>query len=640
MPVRRWIGELILLTLTFLIGSQAMADERGEDLPAWFDGNRVQAHFENGINDDLGGLYKELHPVIKEMGANVLTRIFKTTAEGAWWKTGAGYTHESLNGRDLGRELAEHAHQHGLAVFAYYRIMCDDFVEQQHPEWLCRDVEGKLVLEPRTRRRPRAEDRKHVICFNSPARELVQTRLLELADRGVDGIYFDSWHMPEVCTCQNCRTLYREETGGAMPVSAARDSADYRRMTNFVARSLVRNFGQWKQAVTGTHPDVMFAIGSSLYPCFDRQMQITAELLDISDTSKTEFAKPFGGSLGWPIVDGHLTHPNKRRPYLDDTYALPKYDLQNALGWSLTRDSCNGRPPLMWVPFTRTEQEALFSAAAAVSYGCVASLHPTGVWKRRSPSLQHEAIEKYRSAYAIGSRVSPHLATARPYRSVLLHVSEQSRDLRIADEKTLWCEFFAPLLGAFEVCKEQHLPSATINDLQLSRGVPAETDVLILGHGDELTDGQKAAVTEFVARGGKVLKLDSKAAWYLRRDKPELEQRFAKRLAAAVGKPEIRVNGPARMHAVYHRKPSATIVCLMNSFGWYHSTRNPTADAETALKPPAPCSGVTIEISPQFGRVQRAREVLTNTPLTIEQRAGRLTVAVPEFPIMGCVLLE
>ena len=56
-------------------------------------------------------------------------------------------------------------------------------------------------------------------------------------------------------------------------------------VADFVARSIVRNFSQWKQAVRQRHPDVLFAIGSSLYPCFDRQMQITDELLQISDTS-------------------------------------------------------------------------------------------------------------------------------------------------------------------------------------------------------------------------------------------------------------------------------------------------------------------------------------------------------------------
>ncbi|NQT16106.1 MAG: hypothetical protein HQ582_25340, partial [Planctomycetes bacterium] len=333
-----WTSLAGVILLASLAGPLAAAEpERG--LPPWFEEHRVQAHFENSIRDDLDGLYQELHPAIRFMGAEVLTRIFKTTAEGAWWPTAAGYTNEALDGRDLGRQIARHAHEHGLRVIAYYRIMCDDFVEKEHPEWLCRDEAGKLVLEPRTRRRRNEQDRKHVICFNSPAREMVRTRLLELADRGVDAIYFDSWHMPEVCTCENCQVAYRQETGEAMNVAAQRGSEDYRRSAQFVGRSIVRNFLDWKRAVKAEHPAVLFAIGSSLYPCFHTQMQITPALMKISDTSKTEFSKPFGGFLGWPIAGA-------QRRYLDESFALPTYDMQNALGWSLTRDSCDGRPPL------------------------------------------------------------------------------------------------------------------------------------------------------------------------------------------------------------------------------------------------------------------------------------------------------
>ena len=181
--------------------------------------------------------------------------------------------------------------------------MCDDFVEKEHPEWLCRDAAGKLVLEPRTRRRPNEAGPQARDLLQFARRELVKTRLLELADRGVDGIYFDSWHMPEVCTCENCQAAYRRETGQAMNVAAKRGSDEYRRIAEFVARSIVRNFLDWKQAVKAKHPEVIFAISSSLYPCFDTQMQITASLLQISDTSKTEFSKPFGGFLGSPAAD-------------------------------------------------------------------------------------------------------------------------------------------------------------------------------------------------------------------------------------------------------------------------------------------------------------------------------------------------
>lgn len=628
------VGLLVLVCTTNLIP----AAEPQTALPMWFEENRVQAHFENGIQDDLSGLYQNLHPAIRAMGSKVLTRIFKTTAEGAWWTTKAGYTHEELNGRDLGAEIARDAHSHGLKVFAYYRIMCDDYVEKEHPEWLCRDQAGKLVLEPRTRRRPKEEDRKHVICFNSPARELITVRLQELADRGVDGIYFDSWHMPEVCTCENCQAAYRQETGRAMDVTGGRGSEGYQLAAQFVARSIVRNFRHWKQVAKADHPGIVFAIGSSLYPCLDTQMQITASLMEISDTSKTEFNKPFGGSLGWPA--GADPAANRRRPYLDDTFALPSYDLQNALGWSLTRDSCNGRPPLMWIPFTQTEEEALFSAAAAVSYGCIASIHPTGLWDRRSELIDTQAAEKYISSYAMGDRVSPWLASARPDRYALIHASERSRNARIADPRALWVEFFAPILGCFETLKEEHIPVATIDDLQLSREISPETRLIVLPHAGEISDSQQAALSKFEEAGGTVLKLDPGQGWHLKSDKPELKQKLRERLAKECAPPPIRVLGPAAMHAVFYREPvsNRSVVCLVNAFGWFHCTREGSQTGAEPTAPP-PCKDVVIEIPPER-KVRRVFEANTGAELSLRRQGGKNVVSVPAFPVMACVVIE
>ena len=610
---------------------------RKSSCPSWFEENRVQAHFENAIQHDLSGLYKQLHPAVRSMGSEVLTRIFKTTAEGAWWETKAGYTHEDLGGRDLGEELARDAHANGLRIFAYYRIMCDDFVEKEHPEWLCRDVAGNLVLEPRTRRRPREEDRKHVICFNSPARDLITTRLQELADRGVDGIYFDSWHMPEVCTCENCQAAYRRETGRAMNLTVDRGSKEYQAVTDFVARSIVRNFVHWKKAVKAQHPETMFAIGSSLYPCFDRQMQITAALLKISDTSKTEFNKPFGGTFGWPIPNRLI---GRRRPYWDESFDLPAYDVQNALGWSLTRDSCNGRPPLMWIPFTQTEEQALFSTAAAVSYGCVASIHPTGIWNRRSNSMERQPAEKYASSYALGTRVSPWLANARPFPFALIHVSERARNARIADPPALWTEFFAPVLGIFETLKEAHLPVATINDLQLAHEIPSETRVVILPHVQELTGAQQAVLDAFESKGGTVLKMEEEQNWHLKSEKQTLQ---GKLLAQLVDQcvPPIRVRGPKSMHAVFYKEPVSqrNVICLVNRFGWFHCRREVPA-AEVNPIAPEPCRDVVLEFAAGETKPVGVFEAVTGKVLTTRQEKGTAIVSLPEFALMACVVIE
>ena len=632
LPIR--LAALIFL---FALTRLAAADEPEIVLPQWFEENRVQAHFENAIQHDLSGLYRDLHPAIRAMGSEVLTRIFKTTAEGAWWETKAGYTHESLNGRDLGAELARDAHANGLKVFAYYRIMCDDYVEKEHPEWLCRDATGNLVLEPRTRKRPREEDRKHVICFNSPARDLITIRLRELADRGVDGIYFDSWHMPEVCTCENCKAAFQRETGREMNLTSDRGSEEYQLVADFVARSIVRNFVHWKKVVKAEHPEIMFAIGSSLYPCFDRQMQITAALLQVSDTSKTEFNKPFGGTFGWPIPNNLIS---RRRPYWEESFDLPAYDLQNALGWSVTRDSCDGRPPLMWIPFTQTEQEALFSTAAAVSYGCIASIHPTGVWNRRSMTIERQATEKYASSYALGDRISPWLAKARPHRFALIHVGEQARNGRVADPRALWIEFFAPVLGAFETLKEAHVPVTTINDLQFAQGIPTETRLVILPHENGITEAQRASLTRFESNGGVVVKLREGQGWHLKSEKPALKKRLLARVVDQLD-PPIGVRGPAEMHAVFYREPVSrrNVVCLVNRFGWFHCRRE-TPAAELRPVAPEPCREVVLEIDCGKSKIERVFEAVTGKELTVRQEKDAAFVTIPEFAVMACVVIE
>ncbi|NLY02526.1 MAG: hypothetical protein GXY83_41130 [Rhodopirellula sp.] len=629
----------ILLSLSLLCMAHANLLAEPAALPAWFEENRVQAHFENSIQDDIGGLYRQLHPAVRSMGAEALTRIFKTVGEGAWWPTAAGETHEAIGDQDLALKIARDAHANGLKVIAYYRIMCDDFIEREHPDWLCRDAAGDLVLEPRTRRRPNPEDRKHVLCFNSPAKEMIEARLLELANRGVDGIYFDSWHMPEVCTCEFCRAAYLRRTGKAMDPTAERGSADYRAMTEFVAGTIVRNFRQWKQAVKKKHPAVLFAIGSSLYPCFDRQMQITASLLEISDTSKTEFSKPFGGFLAWPL-SGDLD-VLWRRPYMDKSFALPAYDVQNALGWSLTRDSCDGRPPLMWIPFTQTEDEALFSTAAAVSYGCVASIHPSGLWARRSPTIQLEATRIYRSSYELGEAVSPWLGGARPSRFTLIHISERSRNARIANPRALWVEFFAPILGVFESLKEDHLPLSTINDLQLEQGIPDRTALIVLPHAREVSQRQRTVLRSFEEAGGKVLRCDTDQPWHLRSEKTSLKQQLLAQVVAEIGRPPIQVRGPAAMHAVFFEDPAKqrTIVCLANDFGWFRSERE-TSESHAIPAVPPSCRNVVLEVGGSQRSIRRVLEAVTGKELTIRHDGGKAIVDVPDFRVMACIVLD
>ncbi|NQT18046.1 MAG: hypothetical protein HQ582_35165, partial [Planctomycetes bacterium] len=282
-----------------------------------------------------------------------------------------------------------------------------------------------------------------------------------------------------------------------------------------------------------------------------------------------------------------------------------------------------------------------FSTAAAVSYGCVASIHPTGLWTRRSPSIQTSAADLYKPCYALGDRVSPHLASARPFRFALVHVSERARNRRIADPRALWVECFAPVLGVFETLKENHWPVATINDLQLADAIPPETRVVILSHAQELSDVQRAVLTKFESAGGTVLRLDPDGGWHLKTDKPQRKRELMARIATRVGLPPIQARGPAAMHAVFYQSATSEkqVVCLVNDFGWFRSEREPS-ETSTPRSPPAPSSDVVIEVSASEAPVSRALEAVTGKPLVVRRENGKTSIVVPEFATMACVVIQ
>jgi len=608
---------LAAILVTLSLGS-ARADEDPFRLPDWFEQNRVQAHSEHGIELALR-LTPEGHArVIRQMGAEVLTRIYLTRDEGAWWPSRVGEVHPLIGRRDFAREISQAVHAGGMKVIAYHRHMSDAGMQREHPDWVCRLPDGSPYLEPRGKTKT-----VFVLCLNSPYREYIKTRLVELADRGVDAIYFDNRHMPDVCTCRYCLDKFRRETGREMDPQAPVGSPGYLEAVEFVNRSMVEAFLEWRRAVRAKHPDVFFCVKSSQYPMFFSP-HIDYHLLAISDTSGTEFHKPFGHS------------PAVMRRQAD--FAEPAFDDQLALGWSIVRDGSGGRPPLMWIPFIRSEEKSLYSAAAAVTYGCAAAMN---MHVRDLDEDGPRNAEVFRSTFAMGKRISPYLAYARPIPWVALHVSERSRNARVADRILIWQEVFSPALGAFQVLKEAHLPWVTLSDLALSEPLDPRTRLLVLPWPEELTDEQNRVVHDFEARGGRVLRLDPRAGWHTTSRKATLMQEMAAELDQEAGPPPIAVDGPPAMHSVCydHAEKKRRVVCLANTWGWFRSTRTPNPDLNEGTPPP-PCENVTVTFSHDFGRPQQVIEAVTGRELPIAKAAGGWRVSVPAFSINACVAAQ
>ncbi len=614
-----YLSPLFIMFLV-LAGSSAAAEQDPFRLPSWFEANRVQAHSEHGIQLALK-LTPEGHArVITNMGAEVLTRIYLTRDEGAWWQSKVGEIHPLIGDREFAREISDAVHGQGMKVIAYHRHMSDAAMQREHPDWVCKLPDGSPFLEPRGKTKT-----VFVLCLNSPYRQYIKTRLIELADHGIDGIYFDNRHMPDICTCRYCLERFRQQMGREMDYLAPASSAEYLEAVEFVNRSMVEAFLEWRAAVRAKHPDVFFCVKSSQYPNFFSP-HIDYHLLAISDTSGTEFHKPFG----------HNVSVMRNEP----DFAEPAFDHQLALGWSVVRDGSQGRPPLMWIPFIRSEEKALYSAAAAVTYGCVAAMNMY-IRDLETDGASNAAI--FSSSFAMGKKVSPYLAYARPIPWAGLHISERSRNARLADRKLMWREVFAPALGAYQVLKEAHAPWVTISDLTLSGALDPRTRLLVLPWPDELTEQQKQVVQEFERRGGHIVRLDPRAGWHTKTRKPGLMRQVASEIQRRAGEPPVKINGPQAMHAVCFEQhdEKRIVVALANTWGWFRSTREPNPALNEGTSQPSPCTNVTITFAARtLGQPTRVLEAVSGRELPFEKTSDGWRVSVPRFQINACVVAE
>jgi len=98
---------------------------RGEDstitLPDWFEGNRVQAHHEQGLERTLEMTPEAEAQAVARLGAKVLTRIVLNRDEGAWWPSRVGETNPLIGDEDLLARIVAAVHGNGMCGLAIFR---------------------------------------------------------------------------------------------------------------------------------------------------------------------------------------------------------------------------------------------------------------------------------------------------------------------------------------------------------------------------------------------------------------------------------------------------------------------------------------------------------------------------------------
>lgn len=577
-------------------------------LPTWYEQHRVNAHTRLSPNWIDKPVFRSAGADFEAMGIQVYARHIKSGAEGAWWPSAIGAVLPQVAAQgNLAKQILDDAHARGQRVLVYHRHMEDAWVAEQHPDWRCVGPDGQVY-----------ERRGPQICFNSPYREFVLQRMLELAALGADAFYFDEVHMPkEGCWCPFCREQFTRLTG--LPHPSAVDPTDplWHKLIDFNNRTIEETFRDWRAMLHARYPELVMLLGSNTWPTL-LERHTTHRLYRIADSMKTEFNLPARGTGGlFPLPEGYAP--------LEPAVKIP-------LGYTLARDACDGRPAHIWCHGLQSADCARYAAAGMMCYGNIANLDIP-----EATIAEHNPI--FLPAFALGDRVSPHLAGRRPVRYVALHYPERARDRLRFEVEQAWQTVLHPFYSAFRACFETRVPCGIVTDSQLEEGALEGYQVLFLPSAD-LTAPMQAAVTAFEERGGRVIRQRESWQWWLPDGADPAQVAFLAELSQA-GPAPVRVEGgPSRLNAVAFTGPDGNLtVALANAFTWVYtgtvSKRPPTPEE---LTPPPPVKNAVVVV--QGGRPARVVEAVTGRELAVTMDGGSCRIAVPEFGPMACVVVE
>lgn len=599
-------------------------------LPDWFTSNRVQAHVGLALKWSGRPEFSQAPKILADLGAHVLSRYVKTADEDPWWPTATMTSADDALladqllvkrytlPRDFVRRMIEDMHAQQMKVIAYYWHMADATANRIHPEWVCRGLDGRPI-----------KLRGQHLDITSAYRDVILQRLLELGALGVDGFFFDSKHLPTSgCWGTALAQGFRDETGFDPPRRADENDALYRSFLDYQTYRVEETFAYWRREVHARYPEVIFVISADAIPAlWNRRM--TTNLVRLADSAKNEFYHA--------ISPGHNGRIFAKNPNLQK----PRKDIRVALGWTILRDSAEGRPPRIGGPGFATPQETLAATAAVLTYGGIMN---NNVYERDLMGTEPLSVvkrESSRQVFALGNLVSPYFKDTTPSRWAAVHWSELARNRRGGDHVRAWREILWPVNGAFEELGRRGVPVGTVDDFQLDTNRLDGYQVLFLPAPRELTLRQQHTVDRFRATGGTVIEQDPAWSW----DDPDAQSAAREALQAQIqphlATAPVRLELPrAKIHSGMFQNDLAgrMVILVTNDFSWVRIRRK-MAKRLKGVTPPPPISGVNIFVRSQRPP-KRVYDVLAATDLDSDVVSGRMRVRIPTFQTLAVVNIE
>lgn len=393
----------------------------------------------------------------------------------------------------------ELAHEKGIIVIGYYPMIYTKPLKAMHPEWLMKFLDDG---------RP-APENLGWFCFNSPYRDWLPRYLIEFMDNlDIDGFYFDdmNWGSHEDgpwftgCCCDDCRALFKEETGLDIPTRIDFDPLDFRRWVNWRYDKLREYIAHVVRAVHAKHPDAIMDFN------YYGEQTIWAWAHPMNPLRLEEVGAHFFMETGWALRENRCSFSAKVARAHGSPFALWRHPMQQV-------------PECMWgIPPSAEPLSPILHGLTAIANGG-APIH--GMWQHAFP-----LVKDFIAAVFGELRERVDYMEGETVKYVALHCSQQARDFLPAEPdgpargwqgeelpeqemlrrcRLLYPEYLKGVKGAFEMLTQSHLLADIVFDEQLALEKLARYKVLALFDSGCLSDAQCAVIQEFVAGGGTLL---------------------------------------------------------------------------------------------------------------------------------------
>jgi hypothetical protein len=363
--------------------------------------------------------------------------------------------------RDGTRQVTELCHRAGMRYIAYYWAQREPrSVGEAHPEWRCRNQAGTPT---------------DYYCSNTPYRDLVRDRIVELVSEvGVDGVFFDMFHTrADECYCDACREAFRTQSGQEPPVKEDFDSLLWQQWVDFKFRSIERCLLDYNRALKAANPEAALLVNT---------WNAWAYRTGGNTRNSIRVAESADGLLeetGWyDVADPSF-------------FAFPAR--HNFMNWHLA-GLCRGKRAFMWGAPTVPGWQAVSAVEARTR---VMTMLTNGA----VPTHSVPGRDVMRQYMAEVAERAPYLTHAEAVPWCGLVVSEKTEFWYGRDNPKE--RYLKGVYGAFQALLERHLPVALVTDRDLEvRGVPEGIKVLLLPNCAAMSEAEMASVRRFVLAGG------------------------------------------------------------------------------------------------------------------------------------------